>query len=294
MIPVILDTDIGPDCDDAGALALLHTLAREVPLRILAMTNCTSNPYANGAIDVINRAYGQNDIPIGMYDKPGFLCDEKSEVYNKALCLNYENRFQENQTTPKALDTIKKALTCAEDNSVIFIATGPLNNLADLLKDNDGFELVRKKVKHLVTMSCGMEQVEWNVEMDIPSARLVFEKWPTAVTVTPFETGLNIITGVNFKTMDLNHPVRVAYKLFNEYHGTGSDGIGRNSWDLTAVWAAIKGSEPFFSLTEPHNLYINSEGMSIYTPDPNGKVRFLQNKMSEKEIGREIDSLWCD
>lgn len=295
MIPIILDTDIGPDCDDAGALALLHILAKDIPAHLLAVTNCTSNPYGNGAIDVINRRYGKDDIPIGMYDKSGFLWDEVSEKYNKALCMNYENRFRDSVAqnaalhAPKALDVLKTALIEAEDSSVTFIAIGPLNNLADLIRDEDGFKLVLQKVKLLATMSCGMNQIEWNIEMDIKSAQEVYEKWPTPIITTPFETGVNIITGVDFCGLSSDHPVRLAYRLFND----GKDGIGRSSWDLTSVWVALKGAEPFFKLTESHDVSIDDDGRAIYKPNESGKVRFLLNKMSEEEISREIDKLWC-
>ena len=289
MISIILDTDIGPDCDDAGALALLHELSRDTPVRLCAVTNCTSNPYGNGAIDAINRAYGKNDIPIGMYDKPGFLCDEASEVYNKAICLGYNNRFRDNQDAPKALDVLKDSLKNADDNSVTMVAIGPLNNLADLLKDDKGFDLVSKKVKMLVTMSCGMTLVEWNIKMDIPSAQLVFDKWPSSIIITPAETGNNIITGVDFQNMSIDHPVRLAYKLFN---GKYNNPAGRSSWDLTAVWVAIKGPEPFFKLSDQYDVTIDNDGYTVYTPNPKGKVQFLFNKIPEDEIGREIDKLW--
>ena len=41
--PVILDTDIGPDCDDVGALAVLISYAKEYGFPILGVCNCTSN-----------------------------------------------------------------------------------------------------------------------------------------------------------------------------------------------------------------------------------------------------------
>jgi len=290
MTSILLDTDIGPDCDDAGALALLHVLSKSNPVNLLAVTNCTSNPYGNGTIDAINKAYGKPDIPIGMYDKPGFLCDERSEVYNKTICLQYDNRFQKNHEAPRAVDVMKATLREAEDSSVTVVAIGPLNNLADLVRDAEGYELITQKVKLLVTMSCGMTIIEWNVEMDIPSAQEVFDIWPTPIIVTPCETGEKIITGVDFKSMDSNHPVRLAYKLFNgKYNATGK---GRSSWDLTAVWVAIKGVEPFFILTEPHDVSIDNSGRTIYKPNPDGKVKFLFNKMPVEEIGREIDNLW--
>ena len=289
MTSIILDTDIGPDCDDAGALALLHVLAKDNPVHLLAVTNCTSNPYGNGAIDAINRAYGKADIPVGMYDKPGFLCDEKCEVYNKAICLQYENRFQNNQAAPKALDVMKAALKEADDLSITMIAIGPLCNLADLLRDTEGYKLIVQKVKLLVTMSSGLTIIEWNVQMDIPSAQEVYKNWPTPIIATPLETGQKIITGVDFKDMDADHPVRLAYKLFNGRYGAD---VGRSSWDLTAVWVAIKGPEPFFILSEPHDVSIADDGETIYEPNPEGKVKFLLNKKPVDEIGRLIDDLW--
>ena len=42
---IILDTDIGPDCDDAAALAMLNLYADQGLCRILGITHCTSNPY---------------------------------------------------------------------------------------------------------------------------------------------------------------------------------------------------------------------------------------------------------
>jgi inosine-uridine nucleoside N-ribohydrolase len=42
-VKIILDTDIGPDCDDAGAIAVLHTLATQGAAEILGIAHCTSN-----------------------------------------------------------------------------------------------------------------------------------------------------------------------------------------------------------------------------------------------------------
>ena len=42
---VILDTDIGPDCDDAAALALTTIYTRKSGTRLLGVTHCTSCPW---------------------------------------------------------------------------------------------------------------------------------------------------------------------------------------------------------------------------------------------------------
>ena len=123
--------------------------------------------------------------------------------------------------------------------------------------------------------------------MDIPAAQKVFADWPTPIVATPSDTGERIITGVDFGLMGENHPVRLAYRLF-----TGEDGKGRSSWDLTAIWFAIMGPEPFFYLSDAHDVRIDDEGRTIYRPKLNGKVRFLQNKLPPEEIGWRMDKLW--
>ena len=40
MIKLMFDTDMGSDCDDAGALALLHELATLGECEILSVTHC--------------------------------------------------------------------------------------------------------------------------------------------------------------------------------------------------------------------------------------------------------------
>ena len=91
---IIVDTDIGPDCDDVGALVVLHKLAKKYDIPVLGIINCTSNPYGTGAIDVINNFCSNSDIPIGMYSKPGFLCDEDTMAYNKTISERFATQYE--------------------------------------------------------------------------------------------------------------------------------------------------------------------------------------------------------
>lgn len=47
---VIVDTDIGPDVDDVGALVVLRKVAQKYDVPVLRIVNCTSNIYGNDAI----------------------------------------------------------------------------------------------------------------------------------------------------------------------------------------------------------------------------------------------------
>lgn len=64
-VRVILDTDLGIDVDDAGALAVLHALADKGEAKILATVANVNDPHAPGALDAINTYYGRPNIPVG-------------------------------------------------------------------------------------------------------------------------------------------------------------------------------------------------------------------------------------
>src|SRR4051812_16913453 len=64
-VPVILDTDIGPDYDDVGAVAMLHALADKGECRPLAIMASNKHPLVGPAIDILNIYFGRPNLPIG-------------------------------------------------------------------------------------------------------------------------------------------------------------------------------------------------------------------------------------
>jgi len=289
-VKIILDTDIGPDCDDVGALALLHELAIDNKADILAITHCTSNPYGAGCIDAINLAYGNSNIPIGTYKKEGFLDKEEYMKYNRYIASHYSNRYQENDKTPDAVVILRQTLSKQEDKSTIICAIGPLNNISDLLSSKPdeisrltGEELIRQKVKRLVVMGGSISGIEWNFSMCKPAACHVAKNWPTPIWYSTFEIGRSIITGVNWHGMDRTHPVRKAYELYAPK--------GRMSWDLAAVWIAVMGPEPYFKLSEPGILEVDENGFSQWQEKHNGNHRHILQVVPDERIAEDFDAI---
>ncbi|HQN01733.1 MAG TPA: hypothetical protein PLL36_11685, partial [Candidatus Hydrogenedentes bacterium] len=63
---IIFDTDMTGDCDDCGALAVLHALADRGEVEVLGcIASYGANPYVAGCIDAINTWYGRGTLPIG-------------------------------------------------------------------------------------------------------------------------------------------------------------------------------------------------------------------------------------
>ncbi|MDZ7724498.1 MAG: hypothetical protein U5R06_17270 [candidate division KSB1 bacterium] len=67
-VNIIFDTDMGSDCDDAGALALLHAYADQNKAEILGCVYTSGRvPYGAGVVQAINIACGRPAVPVGAY-----------------------------------------------------------------------------------------------------------------------------------------------------------------------------------------------------------------------------------
>ncbi|HML48319.1 MAG TPA: nucleoside hydrolase, partial [Clostridia bacterium] len=253
---------------------------------ILGVTHCTSNPYGAACADVINRAYGNFDIPIGTLQKPGFL--EDGQRYNRPLAERYPHRFAGGAAAPDAAEVMRAALKDQPDQSVVLIAVGPLTNAASFIVQEVDRDLIRRKVIRLVAMAgCfsdkpGMPGVEWNVEMDVGAARFVVDNWPTPVDFSPFETGAPVMTGVHWHGMPEDHPVRRAYALHSPN--------GRNSWDPATVWAAVMGDSEYFAFTPRGDVAMDSNGRTAFAENPDGRFRVLRLVGDPQEAGKLLDA----
>src|ERR1700722_17454791 len=63
--PVIFDTDMGNDIDDALALAMLHALSDRGECELIGVTMTNSHGETAPYIRMINRCYGRGAVPVG-------------------------------------------------------------------------------------------------------------------------------------------------------------------------------------------------------------------------------------
>src|SRR4051794_7552689 len=65
-LPVIFDTDMGPDYDDVGAITLLHAFADSGKAKILATIASTKYEGVAAVLNVFNTYFKKPGIPIGV------------------------------------------------------------------------------------------------------------------------------------------------------------------------------------------------------------------------------------
>jgi inosine-uridine nucleoside N-ribohydrolase len=282
--PVIFDTDMGNDIDDALALALLHALESRGECRIIAVTITKDNPWAAPYIDIVNTFYGRPSIPIGMVKGSGVTPEDSPMIRVPVQSGRYPHKLKSGADAPDAVAVLRQALSAQPDHSVVIVQVGFSTNLAHLLDDSG---LVARKVKLLVMMAgdFAKRNPEYNIKMDIPSAQRLFRDWPTPIVVSGFEIGNSMLFPASSITRDFpaNHPVADAYKNYKKFP------YDRPTWDITAALYAVRSNDGYFSLSEPGTIGVDNTGVSTLLPSADGKHRYLV--MNDAQRARALEAM---
>ena len=297
-VRIILDTDIGGDIDDAGALTILNKLADFDECRILAVVfdSVNQDKSSAAAIDVINTFYGRPHIPIGTYQAKPYFHPLKS-AYSNQLRDEFPHTALPDDQEPKALDVYRKALADAPDGSVKIVSIGFMINLEDLLKSGpdsfsplSGPDLIKKKVIELSAMG-GAYPVgrEWNFSGDGsgPHTRYVVENWPTPILFSGAEIGGAITTGEKPTFAPVGTPVQRGYGLYNLYNHFS----GRGSWDLTAVLAAVRDPEVYWTVKRDGYCKVADDGSNVWMATPHRGHSYLVMKVPGMDMVAILDNL---
>jgi inosine-uridine nucleoside N-ribohydrolase len=290
-VPVIFDTDMGNDIDDALALALLHALESRGECHIVAVTITKDNPWAAPYIDLVNTFYRRPDIPIGMVKRSGVTPEDSAMIRVPAErkrpdgSFVYPHKILSGADAPDAVAVLRKALEAQADHSVAIVQVGFSTNLAHLLIDSR--ELVTRKVKLLVMMAGNFAKPnpEFNIKMDIPSAQKLLRAWPTPIVTSGFEIGNSMLFPASSIVRDFpaNHPVADAYRNYQKFP------YDRPTWDITAALYAVRPNDGYFSLSEPGSIHVDEKGVTTLNPAADGKHRYLV--MNDAQRARALEAM---
>lgn len=267
---IIFDTDIGSDCDDAGALAVLHKLADKNEVKILGtIFSSNANPYGIGAIAAINQYYGRGDLPLGQYQGSTIIGDP-NDSYTKYIA-NAQEQYGHHVVDqgPELVPAYKDILQNEPDKSVTIITVGHPVGLFYLVNDPVGLDLVKKKVIRWIAMTHTDEDPvnDWNFGKNgtAPYICGLLKLWPVEACFSG--AGSDVITGnVKLSETPVDNPVRKSYELW----GNNALKNGRSSWDQIAVLYAAR---PELFTIEQGVLRQNDNMETYWTPVTNQSPR---------------------
>lgn len=291
---IILDTDIGGDCDDVGALVMCKSFAQQKLINLCAVTSCTTVEGAEHCIYSVLNTFDMH-VPMGIMTNPPFMCKKRFNIYARII----KNEFPCLPSAIESVSLIRKTLSQMAPSKATIIAIGPARNLhrlllscGDIYSPLCGVDLVKEKVEQLIIMAgCFLTEnqqiifekknirVEWNVEQDIKAARYVSENWPTDIVYSPFELGYLIKTG---KNLPLNTASKRCYEI------RGDDNNLRESWDPCAAYYGSVGCGDIFKLSSYGKVSFDKKGFSTFVKGE-GRHKILLHNTTDENISAELE-----
>jgi hypothetical protein len=280
--PLIVDTDIFSDADDVGALATAFALQGlgEAQVIAIGVNTRTSRPAVATnswrCAAAVAQFYRSASVPIGTH-----LPNNGTETNTDEFVGPCATRAASNTPAPdSAVRVFRRALAQQPDGSVVIAQAGYNGNLSDLLASPadsisslTGRELVARKVRALVVMGGGYpsRSGENNLQGDIAAAQDVANNWPSRIVWAGYEVGDLIHTGDTISTTHPStSPVRISYEAF----------VGPRKWlysyDLVAVYHAVRADDPSLGLVGPGRNTVTSNGGNQFTMSSSGNQWYLR------------------
>src|SRR5665213_2490757 len=119
-VNIIFDSDMGPDYDDVGAIAILHALADKGEANILATVASTKYEGVAEVLNVFNTYFNRPGIPIGV-PKGKALELRDFQHWTDTLLAKYPHQVKTNAEVPDAVNVYRKILAFQPDNSVTIV-----------------------------------------------------------------------------------------------------------------------------------------------------------------------------
>jgi inosine-uridine nucleoside N-ribohydrolase len=292
------------------ALAVIHALQSRGECQLLAITTTKDSPHVAPMIDVLNTFYGRPEIPIAVV-KNG-RAKEDGKYNRQVLELKDEDgkpRYprtltpEDSAKLPDALPFLRKLLAAEPDGSVVLVQVGFFTNFARLLDTPaddisplTGKELIAKKVKFLSLMAGAFDpqyrqHKEYNVVIDIPSAKKLVTEWPTEMIFNGFEIGDRIQHPAASMKEDYNyvkyHPLKDAYQF---YRGLDNS---QPTFDLASILYAVRPNRGYFDLSPRGTVTVADDGITTFTPSDTGKHRYMSVSPVQIAMVREAFVQLC-
>ena len=284
-VNLIVDTDLGSDIDDACAIRIASSLAKQGRINLLACGSCLDGDYAARAIHGILSYDGLWNVPIGM-SRHGVDLEQN---YTNVLVSRYCDYPTYNKVDCVDLykESIRKCMASGERLRIV--TTGFLINVQDLLSDPEGYELIKQGVDSIWIVGgtypivgkdfnfCWGEQV-------INSIRFVNMYCPVPIVYITNSSGCNYETmmqiwcggGLMRIDPDKRDPINAAFREFEENTNAETFDCGNPCWDGLAVLTASLPREETQTYIVWTDVDILNDGTTIFYPSDNGRNAMLE------------------
>lgn len=282
--PVVLDTDIGDDIDDALALAFALQ-SPELDVRAIITVLQDGNRRADLVWRILEM-YGRTDIPVGVGAEEPLLAKGRAGVVRQtaALPANYHiPPAQRHNGLELLIETCLRA-----PGKITILAYGPATNIGLALRAEPR---LKDKVDRIVLMNGVFFRpgLEYNTKMDPEASAIVYSSGLPVVTV-----GLDVTMQCQLSAEQLKRvadsklePVQFLYKLIQLWQNGDAqqrpilhDPLAIEATVNPALISTVTGTVNVETHGTPEQTY----GMTVFHKDAGGTVRVAQEVSSAAAI----------
>lgn len=305
-VKVIFDTDMDSDCDDVGALAILHALADRGECEILATLVSSKNEWSPACVAALNTYFGRSDLPIGVPKGKGA---QKPSRYARQIAERFPHKLGATDKLPDAARLYRTILLRQPDQSVVIVTVGYLTNIADLLRlpgeadTPSGMAVVKQKVKQWVCMGGNfvgrparddLRLGNNNFTYDKAAASYAVRNWPAPLMFVGREIGSvpsGLKAGAKLQTLPESNPVRMAYQFW--FGGRPQD---RHVADQTTVLYAVRGLGDYWDAETRGHMDLQPDMTFQWKYDPDRHQGYLlkrkrDGQANDRAIEQTIEEL---
>ena len=293
MQKVILDHDLGPDCDDAAAVCIVVKAHMKGGINCLAITSCMYTSMS---------AYAAQAVPdyLGCHDIPFSYNNERSATgTNVRCCGTPATRYWNNHGPwPTIYYNTPLLRQIFADNGgkgdIIFITTGPLttlyclfNSQGDSVSPMTGRELFAANVGSYVVGGGNFQNLNDN-EHNFAEDFEATDATVNTITEVPMTfVGANVagnfLTGDNLPNCPDDWVLKPYY-----YLQTWEQYYTRQAWDLATVYYAIYGGAGMWQVKSGYSIRSWSNGATIMSqPGPSSYIDPIVNESFVKAVFNE-------
>lgn len=286
---IFIDTDMGSDCDDVAAVAILAHFHKLGKINLLGVSHTSANPRAVEYLDMVCRFYGYQTNNLAAASKEWGIGEFREGFFDDVLNgFSYRKPLE----SLNAVQLMRKQLSTAKDATILCI--GPLNNMSRFLDSSpdeisplSGKEILALNVKEVVVMGGIFNNqryefygetfdVEYNIKSDVCSSKNFIENCPTKITFVEFELGYNVKTFADTVASTIETPIRRAYRLFGAQE--------RESWDVVAALYCLFGENGYYRASAEGECLVEDNGKTNFYEKQGGKHRYLIETASKERI----------
>lgn len=300
-IGIALDGDFGDRVDAMLAVAMLNGFTAKTEARRISLSVSKRSLVSAQLADVVSSFYrgrpvgsgggGVGAISEGMVGMPeaGAPADDKA-VLGATLSKKaadgtpaYTSTISGLVNTAESSVLIRNLLLAQHDGNATIVLAGPATGLVRILGLYRSGPQVAAKCKQLVVAAGSFPagQPEPSIKSDVAAARKLFAEWPTPLVAVGAEVGEALPYPGSSIEKDFAwspaHPVVDAYLAFKPmpYDAPASA--------LAAVLQAVHPDDGYFKLSEPGTISVLDDGRTRFTPEADGKHRYVIVDPAQKE-----------